>query len=189
MTILLLDDDYIIVEQLKCLLQLDNKWKLIKSDEIGDYNNIDLVIVDVFDKRYKQILEDIIDFNPKIRTITVSDKLASNYDKGCEECSCNYNRIRLIKPIKLKLLFNTINQFDEIETCPLKDAFHNLENLIPIVIKQFRNLLYNEELQTISSTGDIESKEHIYPLNFFNICQNVNTHYKRYLETFSIPGR
>ena len=159
MTILLLDDDYIIIEQLKCLIKIDKSWSLIKLKEMS-YDKIDLVIVDIFNEEYKQILQNIVDINPNIKTITVSDKLTSNSSKGCEYCNCNYKRIRLIKPIKLKSLFNTIKNFDTIPSCPLMNAFEKLESLIPIIIKQFKNLHYDKELQVVSSTSNIESKEH-----------------------------
>jgi len=157
--ILLLDDDYITIEQLNCLTKLDKNWSLVNLNEVN-YNDIDLVIIDIFDKQYNQVLEDILAVKPKVRTITISDKLSSSFPQGCEYCSCNYNRIRLIKPIKLKLLFDTINNFDAIPLCPLMNVFSHPENLIPIIIKQFKNLFYDKELQTVSCTISTESKEY-----------------------------
>lgn len=159
MKILLLDDDYILFEQLKCLMELDKSWSLVSINEVN-YDKIDFVIVDIFNEKYNQILQKVLDINPKIRTLTVSDKLSSNFPKGCEYCNSTYNRIRLIKPIKLKLLFDTIKDFDNIPSCPLLNAFSDLENLIPIIIKQFKNLFYDKELQTVLSTSSTESKEH-----------------------------
>lgn len=159
MTILLLDDDYITIEQLNCLTQLNKGWKTVQYNEIS-YNKIDLVIIDIFNKKYNTILEEILISNPNIRTIIVSDKLANNLSQGCEYCSSNYNRIRLIKPIKLKDLFNTINEFDTIPFCPLIDTFKSLETLLPLIVDSFKDLLYDKESQIISSISDSESKEH-----------------------------
>lgn len=160
MTILLLDDDYVIIEQLKCLTQLDNGWRLITPSEIEHYDTIDLVIVDIFKNKYNKILEKILKEDPKIKTLVVSTKLSKKLDKECEYCINNFKRIRLIKPIKLKLLYDTINEFDSISACPMKDAFEHLDKLIPIIIKQFKNLLYDQETKTITTQTNEESKEH-----------------------------
>jgi len=157
--ILLLDDDYIITEQLKSLTQVDKSWQIVKADEVS-YNKVDLVVVDTFNHKYNQILEEILKENQQIKTITVSDKLSSSFSKGCKYCNSHYNRIRLIKPIKLKVLFETIDEFDSISVCPLMDAFKNFDKLIPLIVKQFKNIFYDQEQKIISSTSDIESKEH-----------------------------
>lgn len=159
MRILLLDDDYIITEQLNCLLHLENDWELVTQENIS-YSEIDLVIIDIFNETYNKILNEILLINPDIRTVTISDKLCSNVKEGCDYCATNYKRVRLIKPVKLKLLFKTIKDFDNIPICPLTDSFKNIESLIPIIIKQFKNLLYDKQSQIISSTYDQDSREH-----------------------------
>lgn len=158
MKLLLLDDDYIILEQLKCLTQLDNGWELVDHNKVN-YSEIDLVIIDIFHEKYNQILQDILKINPTIRTLVVSDKFEKKLDKDCEYCNKHYSRIRLIKPIKLKVLFNTIKNFDDIPICPLADAFSSLEKLLPIIIKQFKNLFYDEESRTIQTNSELDSKE------------------------------
>lgn len=160
MKILLLDEDHVIIEQLKHLVHLGNNWQILTSHYLN-YDDIDLVIIDTFNESYNKIFQKILTINPQIRTITVSDQLKSNHPKGCEDCTSNYNRVRLLKPIQIKDLFQTIDKFDTIDRCSLIDSFKTLDNIIPLIVNRFKNLFYDERLRLISSkTLDTESKEH-----------------------------
>ena len=160
MTILIIDTDHLIVNAMDHLQGIEPTWILLKSDgTLNTYNdNIDIV-VDFSTLRNRDILNDIIKIKQNQKIITISSELKCSVIKGCDFCIKNYNRRRLMKPIDIKTLHNTVKYFGE-EEClySTTNSFQNIELVLPTILNRFASYRYDQTmkiLRPISHTNEL----------------------------------
>ena len=116
------------------------------------------------------VQEHISKFKPSQRVITIGDGIIGCNDKKCDECVTSYNYRRVVVPLNLKELYNTIVNFDKIE-CRQFKCLEHLDKLIPVILKKHPALIF-----------DLENKQIIYDsfhrhnapeVNFYKLFQEL----------------
>lgn len=154
MNILILNDEDTLstIEQLKSIMELD--WKLFfpnsfkESEQLYKTNNFDFVIIDFVSENNTTLLDNILKDNPKQKIITLSQTLKCSDTYGCDNCRNNFNKRRILKPFKLKELYETIVNFDNLP-CKYYNGFENKLVFIDQIIEKYKSCQYNSEAKTI----------------------------------------
>lgn len=148
-----------IIDKLSSLREFMNtQWDIIQetnNDKIIDFiksNQVDMVIIQFSVENYKDIMDAILDIDPKIKIITISQDLVCSELLGCETCVSKYNKRRILEPVELQELYDTIINFDNIG-CRYYKAFDDIGGIIGRVVKRFHRYKYDE------STNSIELKD------------------------------
>ena len=148
MRLLLLDSEDVekYLKHLIYIMKLD--WKVFsvrdsfKAHEIYSSTTIDMLIVDFSVKEYKGFLEEIVKKDPFLKTITISDILHCSNTQGCESCVKSFNRKRIVKPVNMKELYDTIINFDTFP-CRYFLNFENVVQLLPKIIENYNFCKYD----------------------------------------------
>ncbi|WP_419769462.1 MAG: hypothetical protein ACNI3C_08950 [Candidatus Marinarcus sp.] len=109
----------------------------------------EVVVIDFTKPEGKEILDFIMSKNDKQKIITMSENLECSVVEGCNHCFTQYNRRRILQPIKLKELISTIKNFDEI-ACSYKNQFSNIINILDKIISGYSCFEYDCVNQVIS---------------------------------------
>eukprot|EP01156_Anaeramoeba_ignava_P017691 Anaeramoba_ignava/a89818_9.p1 GENE.a89818_9~~a89818_9.p1 ORF type:complete len:190 (-),score=-18.02 a89818_9:143-712(-) len=154
MNILLLDTEET-KEQLELLINIFKMdWVVFSPRHIKEAgavyssNKIDFLIVNFIIEENKIFLDQVIKENPKQKTITIGDVLACSNQYGCKSCIENLNRKRIIQPIDMRELYDTINNFDN-SKCRYYLNFDNVIALLPKIIKRYNFCTYDSENRII----------------------------------------
>ncbi|MGB5867215.1 MAG: hypothetical protein WBG69_04995 [Arcobacteraceae bacterium] len=181
MNILVIDKENVIINTFNFIKQMESTWNILVYDgKVNTYNHdIHFVVVDFSTQSNKDILDDIIQINPKQKTITVSENLVCSDTDGCNHCVVNYDRRRILKPIDAKLLYETIKFFDE-EECNYSrtNSFQNIDDILPNVLKRFLTYSYNETTQILKPKTHI-SQIHI-TRDMLEIIEILKKHHIQY---------
>lgn len=175
MNILLIDND----EKINGIVQEISKirnYNFFKSDFTFDQyfeKDIDLVIVDFSDEEAMNLLNQIISFNPRESIITISEKLECAEFMNCEKCKRMYNKKRLIKPIDINQLVQTIDNFDTI-SCRYEniDCFSDFNYIIDDVMRRFDYFVFDKNENKIYA--DKEANENQLTFELLNLTQLLN---------------
>jgi hypothetical protein len=75
----------------------------------------DILIIDHYYNHGIELLERLLCIKPKQNTIILSGSMLCSEVQGCDYCTTNHNKIRLLKPILKQKLFDAINHFEKIQ--------------------------------------------------------------------------
>lgn len=153
MNLLLIDNDPEIYKKFKQICEFKD-YSFFKSDYTFDQfetNNIDVVVIEFNDETSKNLLNRILEFNPLQNIIIISEILDCNCNLDCEICSKNHNKIRLLKPLNITELVNTIENF-ELLSCKYKNTkcFKEIYHVFEDIISRFNHFDFNQETLLIS---------------------------------------
>lgn len=108
MKVLLYDnsiDDIDTFKELLHILPLDTKLDAFISFEQFRHKYLeeefDIVFIDLNNDWGEELLEFVKKENPNQRVVSISNRFYSAEVNGCEYCKKNYNRFRVIKPLKI----------------------------------------------------------------------------------------
>lgn len=186
MNILVADADYLVVNLLEHFKDLESNLKIFNivnnKDGLEQYknNDIDLVILDFSVNNYSELLLEIMKINKFQKTITISESLTYSENLGCDFCIQNHHRIRLLKPIKIQELIDTIQNFDT-KRCKYFGSLENIENFISDIERRYLHYKYDSTTKQImlknknTSSYQViqELVDIINNLNEFNIKYSV----------------
>lgn len=180
MNILLIDDDLQIKIIFDTLVKLEKEWTVYQAETLQEATNIytknqiDLLVIDFSLEENDKILKDLIEKNPKLKTITLSENLQCSITLGCETCQKEFKRKRLLKPISAKLLLQYIKEFDLLD-CKYFNTFNNsqyIKELIPEIIQRYVSCEYvHEENYIVFNSNRIND---IYDFCDILVQHNIN---------------
>jgi hypothetical protein len=75
----------------------------------------DILIIDHYYNHGIELIERLLRVKPKQNTIVLSGSILCSELQGCEYCTANHNKIRLLKPILKQKLFDAINDFEKMQ--------------------------------------------------------------------------
>jgi len=180
MNILVIDKDDDIFNLLIYITSMENNWNIIKYNHtIKQYKDgdIDFVIVDFSKQENENMLNEIIKVNKNQKTITISESLDCPNVDNCDSCLEQYNRKKLIKPIRPKDLYETIKRFSS-ESCKYYNSINHIELLLPDIMKRFYYYIYDNTTKTISYKDNEENS--LYLKEFLDIIGILNQHGIKY---------
>ena len=138
--------------QLNTVLKVD--WDLVvpKNDkecmELYKNSIFDFVIVDFSLDNNLVLLNEITKLNSEQRIITLSSNIESSEKSDCIECINNYNRRRVMKPIDLKELYETIINFDNM-ACKYFKSFKDVNKVVPILLRNYKICNFDPESKVV----------------------------------------
>jgi len=150
-------------------------------DKITDYNHgtdlyhkfeYDIVFIDFIDNIGKSFLEYILKVNSTQRIITISDVFECSEKMGCDFCSDNYNKERILKPINhtdiIKIFSDTQYRCDSFSNSLLLMQLKQIEKIIKETYSD-----YDLDVESLTFIGKRTKK---YDADFFIIVEKLNTH-------------
>lgn len=77
--------------------------------------SIDVVIIEFMMAHGIRLIREIEAINPEQKVITLSGSVNCSCTYGCDYCTINLNRKRIMKPIEIAELLQAIRDFDSVE--------------------------------------------------------------------------
>lgn len=163
MKILIIDNDKEIIELFSYFnhtLTFD-VFFLKENDPLSLYNNhlYDFVILDFSFDFGQRMLNYIVQHNPQQNIIILSEKLEySCYTQGCDFCQSHYKKVRLLKPLKVDELANTLKNFPQ-QHCKYYNKFHlpqTLTEILEDILCRYSEYSY-DTIHKIVTTKNIHS--------------------------------
>ncbi|MEA3314450.1 MAG: hypothetical protein U9Q30_01165 [Campylobacterota bacterium] len=184
MNILIADTDKQIINLLETFKSIQPDINIFEVtnciDGLEQYknNNIDLVIIDFDIKNYVNLLNEIIKIDKFQKTITISEVLCYSENLGCDFCTKNHHRIRLLKPFEAKELFDIVLHFND-NKCKYFKSLDHIEDFMNDIIKRYSNYIYDNISKQIKVRDDkLSSSSSIKDLvDIVNILNEHNVKY------------
>lgn len=143
------------------------------KEAISVYKNktFDIVLIDFTTNDGKAFLQDINRLNSLQKIITMGYTLSCSSEIGCPYCIDNFNKRRLIKPIKPVDLYKTIKDFDNI-SCNYSNKFTNPKLLINDLLQRYQYFNYDEDKSIVfAKKNDVHELKEL-----LNIMSDLNTY-------------
>jgi len=147
---------------------------LEESQRLYTNESFDIVIINFTILNGREILDYIEKIEPKQRVITLSEELVHSTEGGALNCQMNFNRRRLLKPLKISELIYFIKNFDE-TPCKYQNKFNTKEGILSImddILRRYSGSHYDKKTQTIIN----ENSNHI--VDIVNILGNYQIQYE-----------
>lgn len=159
MNILSVSKNFVSNQSIHNLLTFKNDWKFIQLADIEDgfnqykENNINFLLIDLDCEESKKFMNKIVDINPKQNILYFTDKLDCVDTNGCEFCTVNYNKKRIVKPFTEIDLLNVICLFEK-NKCSHRNSVEDISLIMTFALKRFPDCKYNIEKKLISITAN-----------------------------------
>ena len=144
---------------LKEKLNFHTELEYEKALKLFDNNEYDVIVVDFSFENGQKFLNYIETTNPTQKLITVSDELEYSELEGCDYCSNNYNKRRLLKPLNTQTLVRYIIDFEN-QICKFKNKFLTTDGIIEVldeILSTYSGVRYNKKskIVTYGSTKEL----------------------------------
>ncbi|APW64899.1 hypothetical protein LPB137_03090 [Poseidonibacter parvus] len=137
--------------------------------------NYDLLVIDVTTSLGDNIFKEATKLNKNYNFLVISTTLTYNSELSCKECSFEYKRKLLLKPLSANDLVNYIENYHTLP-CKYSVASTNIIEILEDVMKQFTYYAYIKDLSKITL---IQEKSNIKEL--ISIIELLNIHKINYI--------
>lgn len=165
------DDIYDLISKTFNIDFVKTKKENIFFKEYENYSIDDIIIIDVTLNIGEKIFNYITLKNPKQKIIVTSNTLTYNHTFTCEDCSNEFNRRLILKPIDPRILIYYIQNFNAL-LCKFSSNSNEIIEIMEDILKQFSDYKYCSKTKYIQKNNN--SKSNIKEL--VNITELLKTH-------------